>query len=403
MRQRSNAGQGSSGGDEQCRRPRKRDNGGKKGAQRDDKCHNCGRTSHWARDCRQPRKERVNLTQAEDDDEPALLMAMVEESHDAVEPALEQQQLVHLDETKAQAFLGTSCSDDDHLEGWYLDTGTMNHMTGHDNVFSELDRVVQGTVKFRDGSVVNICGKGTIIFSGRHGEHKVLTCVYWIPRLKNSIFSIGQMDEGGAHMYRLELQVARPLCLAVHQDDDAWRWHERLGHANFGSLERMCRLEMVCGLAPISHAEQFCDACVLAKHRRGVFPKQSKYRTDKALELVHSDLYGPVKPAAPGGRRYFLLLVNDATRYMWVVLLTAKSEASSAIKRIQAVAEKECGRKLRVLRTDNGGEFIAAEFAAYCADEGITRYFSAPYTPQQNGVVERQNQTVVAMARALLK
>jgi hypothetical protein len=140
------------------------------------------------------------LTQAEDDDEPALLMAMVEEIDDTVEPAPKQQQLVHLDETKARTFLGTSCSDDDHLEGWYLDTGTTNHMTGRGNVFSELDRAVQGTVKFRGGSVVNICGKGTIIFSGRHGEHKVLTGVYWIPRLKNSIISVGQMDEGGAHV-----------------------------------------------------------------------------------------------------------------------------------------------------------------------------------------------------------
>jgi hypothetical protein len=124
----------------------------------------------------------------------------VEESHDTVESALEQQQLIHLDETKAQAFLGMSCSDDDHLEGWYLDTGATNHMTGHGNVFSELDRAVQGTVKFRDSSVVNICGKGTIIFSGRHDEHKVLTGVYWIPRLKNSIISVGQMDEGGMHV-----------------------------------------------------------------------------------------------------------------------------------------------------------------------------------------------------------
>jgi transposase InsO family protein len=345
-------------------------------------------------------------------------MAMVEESHDVVEPALEQQQLVHLDETKAQAFLGTSCSDDDHLEGWYLDMGATNHMTGRGNVFSELDRAVQGTVKFGDGSVVNIYGKGTIIFSGRHDEHKILTSVYWIPRLKNSIISVGQMDEGGARvlieggvlrvwdrrhrlltrvqrtenrMYRLELHVARPLCLAVHQDDDAWRWHERLGHANFGSLEKMGRLKMVRGPLPISDAEQFCDTCVLTKHHCGVFPKQSKYRADKALELVHGDLCGPVKLATPGGRHYFLLLVDDATRYMWVVLLTAKSEASSAIKRIQAAAEKECGRKLRVLRTDNGGEFTTAEFAAYCADKGIIRHFSAPYTPQQNRVVEWRN------------
>jgi hypothetical protein len=126
-------------------------------------------------------------------------MAMVEESHDAVEPAppqvvepaLEQQQLVHLDDTKAQVFLSTSCSDDDHLEGWYLDTGATNHMTGRGNVFSELDRAVQGTVKFGDGSVVNIYGKDTIIFFGRHDKHKVLTGVYWIPRLKNSIISVG--------------------------------------------------------------------------------------------------------------------------------------------------------------------------------------------------------------------
>jgi hypothetical protein len=88
---------------------------------------------------------------------------------------------------------------------------------------------------------------------------------------------------------------------------------------------------------------------------------------------------------------------------MWAVLLDVKAAVADAIKRLQAVAEAECGRKLRILRTDNGCEFTAAEFVAYCADEGIHRHFSTPYTPQQNGVVERRNQTVVATARALLK
>jgi transposase InsO family protein len=121
------------------------------------------------------------------------------------------------------------------------------------------------------------------------------------------------------------------------------------------------------------------------------------------LELVHGDLCGPVTPATPGGRRFFLLLVDDVSRYMWAVLLDTKAAVADAIKCHQAVAEKECSHKLRVLRTDNDGEFTAAEFVAYCADEVIQRHFSAPYTPQQNNVIERRNQTVVATARALLK
>jgi hypothetical protein len=116
---------------------------------------------------------------------------------------------------------------------------------------------------------------------------------------------------------------------------------------------------------------------------------------------VHGDLCGPVTPATPGGRRYFLLLVDDLSHYMWVVVLGSKGEAADAIRRAQAAAEAECGRKLRVLCTDNGGEFTVAEFTSYCTDEGVQRHYSAPYNPQQNGVVERRNQTVVGMARAL--
>jgi hypothetical protein len=97
------------------------------------------------------------------------------------------------------------------------------------------------------------------------------------------------------------------------------------------------------------------------------------------------------------------LLVDDHSRYMWVLVLGSKGEAADAIRRTQAAAEAECGRKLRVLRTDNGGEFTATEFASYCVDQGIQCRYSAPYSPQQNGVVERRNQTVVGMARALLK
>ncbi|WVZ79227.1 hypothetical protein U9M48_026831 [Paspalum notatum var. saurae] len=112
---------------------------------------------------------------------------------------------------------------------------------------------------------------------------------------------------------------------------------------------------------------------------------------------------GPIKPATHGGRRYFLLLVDDSSRFMWLRLLTAKDQAAEAIKEIKARAEMETGKKLKVLRTDRGGEFNSEEFARYCAGEGVGRHLTAPYSPQQNGVVERRNQTVVGMARSMLK
>uniref|UniRef100_A0ACD5Z1Q6 Uncharacterized protein n=1 Tax=Avena sativa TaxID=4498 RepID=A0ACD5Z1Q6_AVESA len=337
--------------------------------------------------------------------------------------------LLHLDEPKAHALLGDG-SGGDKTDGWCLDTGATHHMTGRREFFAELDPSVRGSVKFGDASAVEIKGVGSIIFTAKTREHRLLTSVYYIPALRNSIISLGQLDENGSsvlikhgilriwdrhgrllakvtrganRLYVLNVQVAQPLCLAARRDDEAWQWHERFGHLHFEALKRLSTTEMVRGLPCLDHVEQFCDVCVMTKHRRTPFPQRASFRAKERLELVHGDLCGLVTPATPGGRRYFLLLVDDLSRYMWVMVLGSKGEAADAIRRVQANAEAECGRKLRVLRTDNGGEFTAAEFASYCADEGIQRHHSAPYSPQQNGVVERRNQTVVGMARSLLK
>ena len=107
---------------------------------------------------------------------------------------------LHIDEPRAQVFLGTGSDNRKQIEGWYLDTSATNHMTERGDVFSDLDRVVAGTLKFGDGSVVDICGIGTIVFSDRNGEHKALGGVYYIPRLRNSIISIGQLVESGSRV-----------------------------------------------------------------------------------------------------------------------------------------------------------------------------------------------------------
>jgi transposase InsO family protein len=97
---------------------------------------------------------------------------------------------------------------------------------------------------------------------------------------------------------------------------------------------------------------------------------------------VHGDLCGLVTPATPEGRCYFLLLVDDPSCYMWVMVPGSKGEAANAIRHMQAAVEVECGHKLHVLHTDNGGEFMVVEFASYCADEGVQRHYSTPYSPQ---------------------
>ncbi|RLM93714.1 hypothetical protein C2845_PM08G09120 [Panicum miliaceum] len=147
---------------------------------------------------------------------------------------------------------------------------------------------------------------------------------------------------------------------------------------------------MVHGLPLITHAEELCDSYLAGKLRRLPFPKKTLYRVEDRLELVHGDLCGPITPTTHGGRRYFLL-VDDCSRYMWLQLLTSKDEASKAIKSFKAQVETETGEKLKVLRTDRGGEFTSVKSGRYCAEEGVERHLTAPYSPKQNGVVERPN------------
>lgn len=118
---------------------------------------------------------------------------------------------------------------------------------------------------------------------------------------------------------------------------------------------------------------------------------------------MHTDLCGPITPTTPGGNKYYLLVVDDHSRYMWLELLKSKDEAYPRFKRIHALVEANGKCKLRAFRSDHGGEFNSTEFSEYCDQNGIKHFTTAPYSPQQNGVVERRNQTVVEMARCLMK
>ncbi|CAL1392261.1 unnamed protein product [Linum trigynum] len=388
------------------------------------KCFNCNVMGHFASECRKPKRERANLVLEEDDDvdEPALLMM---ESCEIATLGVASKGEVYLSEERVLPKLIGS-----QTHSWYLDSGASNHMTGIVEKFVELDESIQGKVKFGDGSSVEICGRGSVLLQCGTGEQKVLTNVYYIPQLKNNIISMGQLDENGCkiviedgvmcvldrqrkmlakvkrarnRLYILSITEAQPVCLMTKHNDESWLWHSRFGHVNFLSLRRLVQGNMVNGMPLIDHVEKICDVCMVGKQRRNSFPGKAKYRATEPLQLVHGDLCGPITPSTHGGKRYFLLLVDDYSRYMWVVLIKNKAEAFNAIKKIQVMAEVESGCKLKILRTDRGGEFTSNELESYCENLGMKHQLTAPYSPQQNGIVERRNQTIVGMARSLLK
>lgn len=193
---------------------------------------------------------------------------------------------------------------------------------------------------------------------------------------------LARISRSPGGLYVLDTTIARSMCLAARGAEDAWVWHARLGHVNFTALRKMAQEELVRGLPLLSQVEQVCDACLAGKQRRTLFPQKALGRSTEVLQLVHGDLCGPISPPTPSGNCYFLLLVDDYSRYMWVALLPSKDKATSAIKRIQAAMERKTDKKLLALRFDRGGEFTATDFVKYCAQLGLRRELTTPYTPQ---------------------
>lgn len=138
---------------------------------------------------------------------------------------------------------------------------------------------------------------------------------------------------------------------------------------------------MVDGIPLIQRSEQLCDSCALGKQHRVPFPWSSAYRANTGLELVHGDLCGPITPATPGGKLYFLLIVDDFSHYMWLELLRSKDEAFASFKKVKAAAEAESRKRLKAFRTDRGGEFNSGVFTVYYNENGIKRNTTAPYSP----------------------
>ena len=147
--------------------------------------------------------------------------------------------------------------------------------------------------------------------------------------------------------------------------------------------------------------EGICKGCAKGKNIKNPFPK-SETKTKGMLELIHSDVCGPMPSTSLSGYEYYVTFIDDYSRKTWIYFLKAKDEVFGKFKEFKALIENHSERRIKSLRIDNGVEYTSKEFEAFCKDAGIKRELTTPYNPQQNGVAEGKNKTIMEAVKTMI-
>jgi len=293
-------------------------------------------------------------------------------------------------------------------------------MTGDKQLFKSVTKLDGGTVTFGDKSKGNVIGVGKVPLSS--------TCdvdeVYLVDELGYNLLSISQLcdndyevhfkkhgwfieDESGnrdRNVYTIKnLETFGDRIYLTSMVEDPWVWHRKLGHASMHTIQKLSKHDLVIGLPKLDFSkDHICDACQLGKQTRSSFKIKNIVSTSKPLQLLHMDLFGPTRTASIGGKKYAFVIVDDFSRFTWVMFLSHKDDALKNFEVFCKKVQREKGYYISTIRSDHGGEFESRAFENFCNDQGISHNFSSPRSPQQNGVVERKNRTLQDMARTMI-
>ncbi|KAH9657209.1 hypothetical protein KPL70_022963 [Citrus sinensis] len=308
---------------------------------------------------------------------------------------------------------------------WVLDSGCSFHMCPNRNFFKNYETYDGGIVVMGNDASCRVIGRGTIKLKMLDGTIRELTNVRHIPDLKRDLISLGMLDKIGC-VIKLEsgtLKVLKGSMVLMKGNLDnglyvlqgfvvtgdvgvsnqnlnkTLLWHFRLGHMSERGLRELSK-QGVLGEDKIEPLE-FCEECVLGKSSRVKF-STGAHVSRGTLEYIHADLWGPAQTASLGGAQYFLSLIDDHSRMVWVYVLKNKDEVFEQFKNWKTLIETQTNRKVKKLRTDNGLEFCNKRFEEFCSKHGIMRHGTVRYTPQQNGLAERMNRTLVDKVRCML-
>ncbi|CAM8901423.1 unnamed protein product [Rhodiola kirilowii] len=213
---------------------------------------------------------------------------------------------------------------------------------------------------------------------------------------RETVLEIGRVAGG---LFQVEDQNDnKEVNAAVSSKVSVQTWHHRMGHMSF---ERMHTF--LYKYIPYLHGktkEVYCGVCPLAKQSRLKFSLSDHMSTD-IFDMIHCDVWGPFTTETMSGAQYFLTIVDDKSRGVWTYLMKRKSEVTDLLIQFFAMVDTQFAKKIKVLRSDNGGEFFSARLCSFLGMKGCIHQSSCAYTPQQNGVVERKHRHILDVARAL--
>nr|KYP55915.1 Retrovirus-related Pol polyprotein from transposon TNT 1-94 [Cajanus cajan] len=303
-------------------------------------------------------------------------------------------------------------------------------MTGDTSKFSSLKLKNEGFVTYGDNNKEKILGHENI---GNPSSSTLIENVLLVEGLKHNLLSISQLSDKGFkiefdnncclicdkltkeiifigkridNIYMLDLEhsitIFNTKCL-ITKEHNIWLWHRRAAHIHMDHLNKLSRKNLVIGLPKIKFSkDKLCDACQKGKQVKASFKSKNQISTSRPLQLIHMDLFGPSRTMSLGGNYYGLVIVDDYSRFTWVMFLANKSEAFNDFKKFAKLVQNEKNTNITSIRSDHGGEFQNVLFQKICEEHDINHNFSAPRTPQQNVVVERKNRSLEELARTML-
>ena len=328
-------------------------------------------------------------------------------------------------------------ADGELRNNWIIDSGATCHICCNHAMFDELEDLnTPQIVTLGDGKSIETSKRGTVQLKLKQldGLYKdgTLHDVLYVPELSYNLLSISKatsygktirfdksiceiLDEdnevvglatklGSLYYLSCEIGDSQKIVNTVKHQSRIKVWHQRYGHLNVSSLRKLANDQLVKGLSSsdVSDEMELCESCAQGKLHRSPFPTTGGNRAKALLELVHSDVCGKINAKSLSGAEYFLTFIDDKTRFVWVYILKHKSQVFQYFKEWKAMVERETGRVLKTLRSDNGGEYTSSEFQLYLKKEGITHEFTVPRSPEQNGVAERLNRTLLEAVRSML-